>query len=139
VAVEQLPGVIPADIEARWRPLSEAETDVAMTLIEDALAKLDILRPRLGTAVQSGLINSRLIVDVICDAVQRVLRNPDLLRAQNLTGDGGVGITYGLGEDTNHALPRLRFSLEDLAPIDAAMAQVPGAAPKVRSVRLVAP
>lgn len=138
MAVDQYPGVIPADLEARWRPLSEAESDVAMTLIDDAVAKLDVLRPRLGPALAAGLVNPRVVVDVICDAIQRVLRNPDLLRAQNLTGDGGVGITYGLGEDTNHALPRLRFSIEDLAPIDAAIA-VAAPAPRVKSVRLVAP
>jgi hypothetical protein len=106
-------------------------------LIESAETQLNFLRPRLQALVDLGVVPVRLVVDAICEAVQRVLRNPDLLRAQNITGDGGVGITYGLGEDTNHALPRLRFSDEDLAVVDAALAQVPGARSRVRSIRLV--
>ncbi len=129
--------VFPADVEARWRPLSAAETDVAFTLIEDAILKLNAQRPRVQGLVDAGVIPERLVVEAICDAVQRVLRNPDLLRAQNITGDGGVGITYGLGEDTNHALPRLRFSEDDLAVLDRALAAIPGATPKVGSRRLV--
>jgi hypothetical protein len=131
-------GVLTSDVEARWRPLSVAETGVAEELITSAEVLLDTLRPRLPGLVAAGLIPKRLVIDVICEAVQRVLRNPDLLRAQNITGDGGIGITYGLGEDTNHALPRLRLSLEDLDAIDRAISVVPGSGSKVKSVRLVA-
>ncbi len=131
-------GVLTSDVEARWRPLSTAEADVAATLIDSADVQLNHLRPRLQAAVDGGLIPKRLVVDAICEAVQRVLRNPDLLRAQNITGDGGVGVTYGLGEDTNHALPRLRFSDEDLLVVDRALKALPGARPKVKTIRLVA-
>lgn len=130
--------VVPADVEARWRPLSPAETTVALTLIDSACVQLDSIRPRLLDLVNAGSIPLRLVVDAVVEVVQRVLRNPDLLRAQNITGDGGVGITFGLGEDTNHALPRLRFSPEDLYAIDAAVSVLPGAAPRVKSVRLIA-
>lgn len=130
-------GVLVSDLEARWRPLSAAEAGVAEEMIASAEVLLDVHRPRLRANIDAGLIPLRLAVDAICDAVQRVLRNPDLLRAQNITGDGGIGITYGLGEDTVHALPRLRFSVEDLASLDRALAVIPGAKPKVGSVRLV--
>ena len=130
-------GVLAQDVADRWRPLSDAEAAVTDVLIESAETQLNFLRPRLQALVDLGVVPVRLVVDAICEAVQRVLRNPDLLRAQNITGDGGVGITYGLGEDTNHALPRLRFSDEDLAVVDAALAQVPGARSRVRSIRLV--
>lgn len=131
-------GVLTTDLEARWRPLSAAETTVARTLIDSATVQLDTIRPRLRENVTLGLIPIRLVVDAICDVVQRVLRNPDLLRAQNITGDGGVGLTFGLGEDTNHALPRLRFSEDDLIVLDRALDAIPGAGSKVKTIRLVA-
>lgn len=129
--------VFTSDIEARWRPLSPAEAEVAETMITSAIAQFVYLRPRATAALEAGLIPAVLVVDVICEAVQRVLRNPDLLRAQNITGDGGVGITYGLGEDTVHALPRLRISPEDLAAVDAAVAVTTPARSRVGSVKFV--
>ena len=128
--------VLASDIEERWRPLSPAETGVAETLITSALTQLTVLRPRAMALADAGTIPKRLIVDAVCEAVQRVLRNPDLLRGQNITGDGGVGVTFGLGEDTNHSLPRLRFSIEDLGVIDGAVSAV-APVPRVRSIKLV--
>lgn len=128
--------VLPQDIEARWRPLSRAEADVAQTLIDSALVQLAVKRPRAMALANDGGIPQRLVVDAVCEAVQRVLRNPDLLRGQNITGDGGVGVTFGLGEDTNHALPRLRFSDEDLIVLDEAVHAVAPVA-RVGSVRLI--
>lgn len=118
--------VLTSDIEARWRPLSAAESEVAEVLIQDASLLLDTLRPNLAAAVVAGLVPEQLVVHAIVEAIQRVLRNPDLLRAQNITDGGGVGITYGLGEDTNHSLPRLRFSIEDLVALDRSLAAAGG-------------
>lgn len=130
-------GVLTSDVEARWRPLSAAETSVAEELIISAETQINVMRPTLQASVDAGLIPVRIVVDAICESVQRVLRNPDLLRAQNLTGDGGVGITYGLGEDTNHSLPRLRLSPEDLVVIDGALRALPTAPGRVGSAKLV--
>ncbi len=128
--------VTTADLEARWRPLTPAETAVATTLIRSAIVQIYYSRPRAMALVDLGTINPVLAVDAVCEAVQRVLRNPDLLRAQNITGDGGIGITYGLGEDTNKSLPRLRFSGDDLLALDEALAAVAPRS-KVNSVKLV--
>lgn len=129
--------VTATDVAARWRPLSAAETGVAEVLIRSAIVQIYIRRPRAMAAVDAGMIDPLVAVDAVCDAVQRVLRNPDLLRAQNITGDGGVGITYGLGEDTNQSLPRLRLSDDDLAALDDAL-NVAAPGKRVRTVRLVA-
>lgn len=128
--------VLASDVEERWRPLSPAETGVAETLIRSAVTQLYVKRARAMALIDLGAIPALLAIDAVCEAVQRVLRNPDLLRAQNITGDGGIGITYGLGEDTNHALPRLRLTDEDLAALDEAVDAV-APQPKVKSVRLV--
>lgn len=129
--------VLTLDLEARWRPLSPAETAVAEELIASAIVQLRFLRPNLEALVDLGTIPARIVTDAVCEVVQRVLRNPDLLRGQNITGDGGIGITYGLGEDTNHALPRLRFSDDDLHVIDTALAVAGATGSRVKSVRLV--
>lgn len=130
-------GVTTADIEARWRPLSAAEDEVAFTLLQDAETKLNAYRPQLPTAVAENRVPLRIVVDVLVDMVQRVLRNPDVIRAQNVSSDGSVGLTYGMGEDTIRANMRLQVTDEHLAAVDVAM-RAAGGMPRIGSTRLVA-
>lgn len=123
------------DIADRWRPLSVAEEDVATVLLASAEVKLDMARPRLRPAVEEGKIPERFVVDILCDMVQRVMRNPDVLRGQNLTSDGGIGVTFGTNEDTYRAQPRLKITEIELAEIDLALVHA-GGVPRVGSVRL---
>jgi hypothetical protein len=119
-----------ADIEARWRPLTPAEDDVAAILLEDAAMKVDLARPTLAAAVASTdpatHVNERLVVILLCDMVIRVVSNPDLNRSINIGADGAIGISYGI--EIYRA--RIGFAPGDLTAIDLALRAV-GALPSV--------
>ena len=115
-------GVTSADIEARWRSLSVAEAAVATTLIGDAEALLDTYRSGLYDVVTAGTVSSRLVVMTICEAVIRVMANPDRLSQQSITADGGISLGWQFA-DKNPA-PRLRLTDLDLSAIDEALAAV---------------
>lgn len=110
-----------ADIEARWRPLTPAEDDVASILLVDAALKLDYARPTLAAAVASTVpashVDERLVVMVLCDMVIRVISNPDLNRNINIGADGAIGITYALEIYRS----RLGMAPGDLDAIDKAL------------------
>ncbi len=130
--------VTPVDIEARWRPLSDAESDVAFTLLESAGVMLDTKRKTLAAEVIAGRVPFRLVVDLLCEAVIRVLRNPDVVRAQNVGGDGGVGINFGGGGGDGPPAPRLVITDADLVYVDKALRDAAAAGSRVRTRRLVA-
>lgn len=66
------------DLEARWRPLSEAERAVAQELLDDAWeAVLLPSRPLLTAQLAAGTVPDRAVRFVLCSMVLRVLRNPD--------------------------------------------------------------
>lgn len=117
-----------ADIEARWRPLTPAEDDVASVLLIDATSKLDLARPTLAAAVASTTpathVDERLVIIVLCDMVIRVISNPDLNRSINIGADGAIGISYGI------EIYRARVGLApgDLDSIDLALRAI-GALP----------
>lgn len=124
--------VTPADVEARWRPLDVAESDVCATLLDSATVQLDAVRPRVAAAVAAGTVPVSLVVDALCEAVIRVLRNPDAVRNVTMSAEGGVGVFHGISDQA----PRLRLTAGDLAALDAALRR---AAPRalVASRRLV--
>jgi hypothetical protein len=109
-----------ADVEARWRPLSDAESDTASTLIDDAVMLIDIYRPSLAAAVASGAVPERVVVLTVVETVIRVLANPDLLSNESITADGGISIGWQF--QSKIPAPRMRLSLLDFANIDQAMA-----------------
>jgi hypothetical protein len=113
-------GVSTADIESRWRPLSDAEAEVASTLIDDATVLVDTYRPSLAAAVVAGSVAPRIVVMTIVEAVIRVLSNPDILSNQSITADGGVSIGWQFAQKT--VRPRMQLSLLDFNAIDQAMA-----------------
>jgi hypothetical protein len=120
--------VTTADIEARWRPLTDAEDAVAVVLLEDAARKLDLARPTLAAAVASTdptkHVDERLVTMLLCDMVIRVISNPDLNRNINIGADGSIGITYAL----EIFRARIGFAPGDLDAIDQALRSV-GAMP----------
>lgn len=136
--------VTTADIESRWRPLSDDESDVAFIRLQSAQNKLLIARPTLETRYAALPVSNatqtaakarvlRAVVDCLCEAVIAYLRNPDRLRQQTLGATGDVGIGFEVDGSSGIIL-----SDGDLADIDAALATAEGAAqPKVVSRRLV--
>jgi hypothetical protein len=117
-----------ADIEARWRPLTTAEDEIAAVLLVDAAAKLDLKRPTLAAAVASATpathVDERLVIMVLVDMVIRVISNPDLNRNINIGADGAIGITYALEIYRS----RLGLAPGDLDAIDQAL-RIAGAMP----------
>lgn len=66
-----------ADLEARFRPLSNVETGTAQALLDDAWAILLTRRPGLD---QDGTVSAGLVVAVVSAMALRVLRNPNGVR-----------------------------------------------------------
>lgn len=123
-------GALPADIAARWHPLSADETSISVVLLEDADLKLVTKRPNLPALIASGAVDGRLAVMVLADAVIRVLTNPDAYKSTSVGGDGSVSASY-FGMEVLR--PRINISDADLHEIDAASSSDPGGYSPVRS------
>lgn len=117
--------VLVSDLEARWRPLSAAESLVAQTVITDALGILTTRRPTLDADVTAGSVTTDNVVAVVSAMVLRVLKNPD--------GKSGESIDdYRYTRDAAIASGALYVS-------DAELRLLTGTPiPRVRGVRLVA-
>lgn len=71
---------IVSDLEARFRPLTEAEKSVAVAQLDDAWAILLASVPTLQARHAAGAVSDALVRSVIAAMVIRVLRNPEGLR-----------------------------------------------------------
>jgi hypothetical protein len=132
------------DIEAMWRVLDDDETDVAQTRLDQAQAKLRVLRPGLEAALAAIDLTTPkgpqqkadlilLIKVALCEAVIRFLRNPDVTQNQQIGADGSIGISY----DTD-AGSGIYIDQSDLIAIDSVLQEVAGNLPsRVKSARLV--
>lgn len=69
--------VVVADLEARWRPLSDQEQTNATAFLGDAWALLLSRRPDLEAYFAAGTISDATITRVVCAMVLRVMKNPD--------------------------------------------------------------
>jgi hypothetical protein len=114
-----------SDIEARWRPLSDDESDVARILLSDADRILNNARPMLVGAIASTdpllHIDGELAKIVLVDMVWRVLINPDSFRTTSVGADGSVGAGYF--QPIEVLRPRIAFGPGDLDAIDRALRQ----------------
>jgi hypothetical protein len=117
-----------ADIESRWRTLSDDESDVALVRLADADRDLRGQRPLLeaffvalpDTDRKADLLETIRAAEA--DAVIRFLKNPDLVSQQNIGADGSIGI----GFDTR-TVGGVYISAADLMKIDAAVGAANGA------------
>lgn len=86
-----------SDIEARWRPLSAAETTVADALLDDAS---DLIRNRFGdidARLDSGSITEATLVRVVVGMVRRAMLSPGFEGVESLqqtTGPFSVNAKY---------------------------------------------
>lgn len=80
-----------ADIESRWRPLTDAETTVAATRLDDAWRKLKRDISDLETRMDGNADLTADTIRVLADAVIRVLQS----NARNGLRKGSVGIDDG--------------------------------------------
>lgn len=105
------------DIEARWRPLSSEEQNVASTLLEDAwrlLRRVDGLAD-LEARIDADSELRAEVVRVLSLAVKRVLLNPDGKQIEQIDD-------YSYTRDKSTAAGELYFTDEEVAgllPADA--------------------
>lgn len=73
------PAII-SDLEARFRPLTDAELPNAEALLDDAWEELQARIPDLTARRDAGSVSDGLVRRVVTAMVVRVLRNPDAIR-----------------------------------------------------------
>lgn len=73
------PAII-SDLEARFRPLTDAELPNAEALLDDAWEELQARIPDLMARRDAGTVSDGLVRRVVTAMVVRVLRNPDAIR-----------------------------------------------------------
>lgn len=69
-----------SDLEARFRPLSDDEQNVAQALLDDAWAVLLATIPDLDSRIDSGALAPEVARFVVSAMALRVLRNPNGVR-----------------------------------------------------------
>jgi hypothetical protein len=72
--------VVVADLEARFRSLTDDEQTVAQALLDDAWAILLGQKPNLDAQMAAGDVAEELVRFVVAAMVLRVLRNPNGVR-----------------------------------------------------------
>jgi hypothetical protein len=72
-----MPLATPADVEARWRPLSDEESMVAETLIQDVSDQLRLRLPDVDDRISGGDLTASSVAGVVVAPVIRFLRNPN--------------------------------------------------------------
>lgn len=122
-----------SDVEARRGTLSDAESDLAAVLVEDALTKLRGLRPNLAglvdaadtaaaavgataAQIQDAADWNRVVRVAVAEAVIRVLVNQEQFRSTSIGADGSIAVGYTVPSEVPRA--RLAFSGEELTDID---------------------
>ncbi|QWY79639.1 head-tail adaptor Ad1 [Arthrobacter phage Persistence] len=89
--------VLPDDVAAGWRPLTDAESEVAAAQIAEALVLLGVLVPDLAAKSED------IVKLVVVKMVRRVLKNPDGYRIKNesiddYTEGGTIDASLSTGE-----------------------------------------
>lgn len=78
----------PADIEARWRPLTDQETTNAQTFLDDAWVMLKRRMAAVDVDIEAVIAEdedlSADVIRVLCASVLRVLKNPDGKRRESI-------------------------------------------------------
>src|SRR5690349_11329851 len=64
-----------ADVEARWRPLTSAEQDVATTLVDDASAMVRSRWTDVDSRIASGALTAADVIRVVASMVKRAMLN----------------------------------------------------------------
>jgi len=130
------PEVTVDDIVNRWRALDTdgepSEADIAATLLQDAIVKIDLARPMLAAAVDDGDVDVRLVAMCAAEIVIRVLSNPDVNSQQQIGADGSVGVGFHKWSGR----PRVIVTEEDLSDIDDALEEAGLIVGRVRSITL---
>lgn len=71
------PFATPADVVARWRPLTPNELGIVSALLSDASAVVRARFPGIDAQVESGALDSDILVMVVANMVKRAMIAPD--------------------------------------------------------------
>src|SRR5690242_19454400 len=96
-----------ADLEARWRPLSDQETTNGQTFLDDAWRMLRRRFSDLETEVEADEDLAAEVVRVMATAVLRVMKNPDGKRQESIDD-------YSWTKDQSVSAGLLYFSVDEL-------------------------
>lgn len=114
-----------SDLEARWRPLSAAETVVAQSVLNDAFGIVTVRRPSVLADITAGTVTVESLIFVVATMVLRYLKNPD--------GKGEESIDdYRYKRDAAIASGALYVTDDELRLVTGVLI------PRVRGVRLLA-
>jgi hypothetical protein len=93
------------DLEARWRPLTDAELIPAATLL-GAASRLVLARvPDLDERIAAGTLDPLLVTDVVCDIVRRAL-------TVRFTGAESTSVAVGqVSQSTTYSNPQANLYL----------------------------
>lgn len=110
------------DVAARWRPLSDTETTVAETRLNDAWLMLKRHATRRGVDVEDEILTDddlfAEVVRVLATAVLRVLMNPE-----GKTQESGDDYAYTRGGGNADADGVLRITDEELDDLFPGLAE----------------
>lgn len=123
----------PSDIEAGWRPLTDAEAAIAPAQLAYASAIIRDEFPDIDARIAAGTLSAELVKFVARDMVKRTLMNPNGLRQEQLedysyTRDTAIsdGSMYLTDEERRRLSARGRrsgsFSIAPTSPAPTAAA-----------------
>jgi hypothetical protein len=108
---------VQADVEAFFRPLTEAEAATIDRKLEYAANLLDQAVPSLPGRLAQGLVSPALVRDVVANMVVRALRNPEGAKQKSQTiGPASVSVTM----DDKNGLGALMVTASDIAALSPA-------------------
>ena len=105
------------DVEARWRPLSSAESQVAETLLDDASDMIRVRWPDMDARLQDGGVQQTTLVRVVSGMVRRAMMNRDVegvTQMQQTTGPFSDGATFANPNNN------LYLTADDIRALDVA-------------------
>ncbi len=119
---------VPADLEARWRPLTEAEQNRAEVLLEDA--SLRVLRrfPSIPSRIVDETLAAQEVTAVVCGMVKRAMvagEQDGVTQRTEVKGPFTESVQYA------NPLGSLYFTSDDLAVLSDGSGNA-----RVRSIRL---
>jgi hypothetical protein len=115
------------DLEARWRPLSEAERARAQVLLGDASRHVRRRVPTLDDRLTSGELDPFDVVAVVAGMVKRVLLAGD---TEGITQQSQTVGPFGEARTFSNPMGNLYMTADDVASLS------PAGSARVRSVRL---
>jgi len=106
----------PADVEARWRPLTPAETNVAETLLDDASSMVRGRWPDVDSRIAAGDLTGSTLIRVVANMVKRAMIVAGSEGVESQTRNAGP---FGVTQKFTNPNGNLFFTAEDVRALEA--------------------